>query len=111
LTFPVAWATRLSALPSARGNAARLQHWWAGGDWMRGRDGEAGLGRLVQVVVVGACYAVAFLLGSLMMAAAPLALELVVLVWSVVQARLEGENGCRWSGIGCERARVREGVT
>jgi hypothetical protein len=44
-----------------------------------------------QVLAVGAYYAAAFLLGSWMMAVAPLALALVVLVWSIVQARLEGE--------------------
>ncbi len=56
-----------------------------------GRDVGAGLSCLFQLVVFGGYYLVAFLLGSRIMIAAPIALAVVAIIWAVVRARLDGE--------------------
>ena len=55
-----------------------------------GRAVGAGIACLFQLVVIGGYYLVAFVLGSVTMAVAPLVLAFLVIIWVVVQARLEG---------------------
>ncbi len=54
---------------------------------------EAGLRWLFELVVVGGYYATAFVLGSWLMALAPLAIALLVLVWAIIMSRLDGAEG------------------
>ncbi len=56
-----------------------------------GRDVGAGLSCLFRLVVFGGYYLVAFLLGSRIMAAAPIVAAVVAIVWAVVRARLDGD--------------------
>jgi hypothetical protein len=63
-----------------------------------GRDVGAGLSCLFQLVVFSVYYLVAFLLGSRLMAAAPIVVAVVTIAWAVVRARLEGEQRPRESG-------------
>jgi hypothetical protein len=45
-----------------------------------------------QLVVFSGYYLVAFLLGSRIMAAAPIVVAVVAIAWAVVRARLDGEQ-------------------
>jgi hypothetical protein len=56
-----------------------------------GRDVGAGLSCLFQLIVFSGYYLVAFLLGSRIMVAAPIALAVLAVIWAVVRARLDGE--------------------
>jgi hypothetical protein len=45
---------------------------------------------MFQLVVFSGYYLVAFLLGSRIMAAVPIVLAVVAIIWAVVRARLDG---------------------
>ena len=51
-----------------------------------------------QLVVFSGYYLVAFLLGSRIMAAAPIVVAVVAIAWAVARARLEGEQHPQKSG-------------
>ena len=55
-----------------------------------GRAVGAGLSCLFQLVAICGYYLVAFVLGSVIMAVAPLALAFLVITWVVVETRFEG---------------------
>jgi hypothetical protein len=56
-----------------------------------GRAVGAGLSCLFQLVTICGYYLVAFILGSVIMAVAPLVVTLLVIIWVVVEVRLEGK--------------------
>ena len=56
-----------------------------------GRAFGAGIACLFQMVVIGGYCVVAVVLGSAIMVVAPLVAALLVILWVVVQTRLEGQ--------------------
>jgi hypothetical protein len=63
-----------------------------------GSDVRSGLSCLFRLVAFSGYYLVAFLLGSRIIAAAPIVVSVVAIVWAVVRARLDREQRPREPG-------------
>lgn len=59
------------------------------GSGVSARDVGAGLGCLFQAVVMAGYYLAAFVLGSLVMAVAPIVLAVLVIIWTYIRVRLD----------------------